>query len=97
MQAVWLPLLYRRLSTHRYDKKRVDGIDIGHSEHLLAIPSAVLTLTSIDELQSKFCMEHIQNATLAGGVSVGATADMILTPLGAIIMGCLSGGNIFYS
>jgi len=36
-------------------------------------------------------MEHIQNATLAGGVSVGATADMILTPLGAIIMGCLSG------
>ena len=43
--------------------------------------------------QSKFCMEHIQNATLAGGVSVGATADMILTPLGAIIMGCLSGAE----
>ena len=40
-------------------------------------------------------MEHIQNATLAGGVSVGATADMILTPLGAIIMGCLSGA--FYA
>ena len=38
-------------------------------------------------------MEHIQNATLAGGVSVGATADMILTPLGAIIMGCLSGAE----
>ena len=42
-------------------------------------------------------MEHIQNATLAGGVSVGATADMILTPLGAIIMGCLSGAAIVSS
>ena len=48
-------------------------------------------------MQSKFCMEHIQNATLAGGVSVGATADMILTPLGAIIMGCLSGVDICIS
>ena len=35
--------------------------------------------------------EHIQNATLAGGVSVGATADMMLTPCGAIVMGSLAG------
>jgi len=35
--------------------------------------------------------EHIQNATLAGGVSVGATADMLLTPFGSIVMGTLSG------
>ena len=57
----------------------------------------ILSMTRIDNLQSKFCMEHIQNATLAGGVSVGATADMILTPLGAIIMGCLSGAAIVSS
>ena len=36
-------------------------------------------------------MEHIQNATLAGGVAVGAVADMILTPFGALVMGMIAG------
>ena len=35
--------------------------------------------------------EHIQNATLAGGVVVGATADMLLTPVGALLTGCAAG------
>lgn len=39
----------------------------------------------------KFCMEHIQNATLAGGVAVGATADMIVTPFGSMVVGTLAG------
>jgi len=58
---------------------------------LCASCMAAFAISALVNPQSKFCMEHIQNATLAGGVSVGATADMILTPLGAIIMGCLSG------
>ena len=41
--------------------------------------------------QRKFTMEHIQNATLAGGVAVGAAADMILTPFGALVIGSLAG------
>ena len=35
--------------------------------------------------------EHLQNATLAGGVSVGACADMMLTPGGSLIIGSLAG------
>jgi ammonium transporter Rh len=39
----------------------------------------------------KFVMEHLQNATLAGGVAVGACADMMLTPGGAVGVGALAG------
>ena len=34
---------------------------------------------------------HIQNATLAGGVAVGACADMVIEPWGAVLIGCISG------
>merc|ERR1712106_257541 len=39
----------------------------------------------------KFSMEHLQNATLAGGVAVGACADMMLTPGGSLVIGSLAG------
>jgi len=39
----------------------------------------------------KFEMAHLQNATLAGGVAVGACADMMLTPGGAVAAGALAG------
>ena len=34
---------------------------------------------------------HIQNATLAGGVAVGTSADLQIEPWGAILIGIIAG------
>ncbi|CAG0882148.1 unnamed protein product [Cyprideis torosa] len=39
----------------------------------------------------KIEMEHVQNATLAGGVAIGAVCDKIEHPFGALIIGFLAG------
>jgi len=60
----------------------------------LSLCACVLTSFATSAFLSptrKFSMEHIQNATLAGGVAVGATADMMLTPVGALIVGSFAG------
>ena len=41
--------------------------------------------------KKQWVMEHLQNATLAGGVAVGACADMMLSPFGAVLMGAMAG------
>jgi ammonium transporter Rh len=39
----------------------------------------------------KIDMIHIQNATLAGGVAVGSSSDLVIQPWGAILIGLTSG------
>lgn len=39
----------------------------------------------------KFDMVSIQNATLAGGVAVGSSSDLIIQPWGAILIGSIAG------
>jgi len=52
---------------------------------------AAFTLSAMVLPSKKFSTEHIQNATLAGGVAVGACADMMLTPGGAMLTGLVAG------
>jgi len=39
----------------------------------------------------KFDMVHIQNATLAGGVAVGSSSDLVIEPWGAALIGIIAG------
>jgi len=71
----------------------------GNSE-LRALVNTFLSLTSstmasflVSRLlgENKFDIVHIQNSTLAGGVAMGVAANLIITPVGAIICGFLVG------
>jgi ammonium transporter Rh len=42
-------------------------------------------------VKDKFTLEHILNASLAGGVVIGATAGLILQPGGSLAIGFLTG------
>ncbi|XP_077192002.1 ammonium transporter Rh type A-like isoform X2 [Paroedura picta] len=46
--------------------------------------------SSLLDKKGKLTLGHLQNATLAGGVAIGAVADMAITPTGAFAMGILS-------
>ena len=41
--------------------------------------------------KKKFVMEHVQNATLAGGVAIGGCADLMIQPWAALLVGTIAG------
>lgn len=60
----------------------------------LALAACVVTTVVVSPLvdkRYKINMVHIQNATLAGGVAVGTSADLLIQPYGAILIGMIAG------
>jgi len=47
--------------------------------------------TKYYRVEQKFSMVDIQNASIAGGVALGAIADLLAYPVGAIILGTVAG------
>ncbi|XP_068613317.1 rh family, C glycoprotein a [Brachionichthys hirsutus] len=60
----------------------------------IALASSVLTSVAISSMfqkRGKLDMIHIQNATLAGGVAMGTSAEFLITPYGSLIVGFCCG------
>ncbi|XP_046657634.1 ammonium transporter Rh type A-like [Daphnia pulicaria] len=58
---------------------------------LAACCVTAFAVSALVSKEQKFDMVHIQNSTLAGGVAIGTSADMMIHPFGAMIVGSISG------
>jgi len=60
----------------------------------LALVAATVVTFAMSQLLShdgKMDMVHVQNATLAGGVAIGTSANMMVQPWGALLIGAIAG------
>nr|XP_009858225.1 rh type C glycoprotein isoform X1 [Ciona intestinalis]XP_009858226.1 rh type C glycoprotein isoform X2 [Ciona intestinalis] len=57
---------------------------------LSACTVVTFALSAVTDKKNKLDMVHIQNATLAGGVAMGASADLIVQPFGALLIGSVA-------
>lgn len=48
-------------------------------------------MSAIVSHDNKLDMVHVQNSTLAGGVAVGSVVNLLIHPIGALIIGVLAG------
>ena len=58
---------------------------------IIASVLATFVVSSLSNSEGKLHVDHLQNAVLAGGVAVGAVADILLEPYLAIILGLVGG------
>uniref|UniRef100_A0A1I8IC95 Ammonium_transp domain-containing protein n=1 Tax=Macrostomum lignano TaxID=282301 RepID=A0A1I8IC95_9PLAT len=61
---------------------------------VLSLASCTVVAFAVSSMlsgENKLAMVHVQNATLAGGVAVGTTADFMIGPWCAILIGGLAG------
>ncbi|GIX87658.1 ammonium transporter Rh type B [Caerostris darwini] len=75
------------------------ALAVGNEQHrsvintfvaLLACCVITFAISSLVDGEGRLNMVHIQNATLAGGVAIGSTANMLVHPFGAMIIGALA-------
>jgi len=74
------------------------ALAVGNSQHRVVI-NTVLSLTNScisafifsKIMRKNFDMVDIQNATLAGGVAVGSSADLVIGPYASLIVGSIAG------
>uniref|UniRef100_A0A2P2I2S7 Rh-like protein n=2 Tax=Hirondellea gigas TaxID=1518452 RepID=A0A2P2I2S7_9CRUS len=52
---------------------------------------SAFAISSLLDPDKKFDMVHIQNSTLAGGVAIGTSADLMAQPFGALLVGIIAG------
>lgn len=58
---------------------------------LAACTVFTFAFSQLVDKKGKFNMVHVQNATLAGGVALGTSANMPLQPWAAMLVGCIAG------
>jgi len=61
---------------------------------VIALTGSCVAAFAMDNLTRpghKFDMVSIQNATLAGGVAVGSSSDLVIQPWGALLIGIIAG------
>ena len=74
------------------------ALAVGNSQHRVVI-NTILSLTSScmsafamsKSFRKKFNMIDIQNATLAGGVAIGSSADLVIGPSFSLFIGMIAG------
>lgn len=59
---------------------------------LALLGSTAVTFVLSHKIVGKFDAVHIANSTLAGGVAIGASARLDMTPAGALLLGVMAGG-----
>ncbi|XP_032648003.1 ammonium transporter Rh type B [Chelonoidis abingdonii] len=87
---LWLfwPSFNSAITTHGDDQQRTV---MNTYFSLAASTLATFGTSALINGEGKLDMVHIQNAALAGGVMVGTSGEMMLTPFGAMIAGFLAG------
>lgn len=57
---------------------------------LSSCTTVTFAMSALVNKNNKFDMVHIQNAAIAGGVAMGASADLLVQPFGALIIGAVA-------
>uniref|UniRef100_A0A0B7B1C0 Ammonium transporter AmtB-like domain-containing protein n=1 Tax=Arion vulgaris TaxID=1028688 RepID=A0A0B7B1C0_9EUPU len=73
------------------DQQQRDRAYLNTFLSLCSCTAMTFAVSAIVDRQGRFNMVHVQNSSLAGGVVVGATANMPMEPFGALIFGAVAG------